>query len=118
MSCNIDPGRRPGCAPSVLITFINMMLFKSTIMPEGCSEYMFEGQDVVQMVLLFTALLCIPVMLFGKPLFVLFSKRLKRAGKIYVSNSLSCFLFLNYYYLLIKLLIIMLFIAVTITVTC
>jgi len=92
MPYNTDPGRRPGCAPSVLITFINMMLFKSTVMPQGCSEYMFEGQDILQMVLLFTALLCIPVMLFGKPLFVLFSKRLKRPGKFYVSNSLSCFL--------------------------
>lgn len=84
----INQGRTPGCAPSVLITFINMMLFKSAIMPKGCSEYMFEGQDIVQMVLLFTALLCIPVMLFGKPLYILFSKRSK-AGKAYSNGSAS-----------------------------
>jgi len=71
----------------VLITFINMMLFKNAVVPEDCSQYMFEGQDILQMVLLFTALLCVPVMLFGKPLFILFSKRLKIPGKIfYVSN--------------------------------
>lgn len=34
----------PRCAPSVLILFINMMLFKHTKPFDGCDEYMFEGQ--------------------------------------------------------------------------
>ncbi|XP_012064310.1 PREDICTED: probable V-type proton ATPase 116 kDa subunit a [Atta cephalotes] len=84
-----DPGRRPGCAPSVLITFINMMLFKDATVPKDCSQYMFEGQDILQLVLLLSALLCIPVMLFGKPLFILFSKRKSQGRKIYSNGSAS-----------------------------
>jgi len=86
MLCNADPSRTPGCAPSVLITFINMVLFKNADVPDDCSQYMFEGQDILQKVLFFSAFLCIPIMLFGKPIFVLSSKRLKKEGKIYVSN--------------------------------
>ncbi|XP_018350535.1 PREDICTED: V-type proton ATPase 116 kDa subunit a [Trachymyrmex septentrionalis] len=84
-----DPGRRPGCAPSVLITFINMMLFKDATVPNDCSQYMFEGQDILQLVLILSALLCIPVMLFGKPLFILFSKRKSQGRKIYSNGSAS-----------------------------
>lgn len=84
-----DPGRRPGCAPSVLITFINMMLFKDATVPKDCSQYMFEGQDILQLILLLSALLCIPVMLFGKPLFILFSKRKSQGRKIYSNGSAS-----------------------------
>lgn len=73
---------KPGCAPSVLITFINMMLFKHTKPPEGCSEYMFEGQEILQYIFLGCALLCIPVMLFGKPLHSLCSKKKPSADKI------------------------------------
>jgi len=36
----------PRCAPSVLIMFINMMLFKHTKPFDGCDEYMFEGQVI------------------------------------------------------------------------
>ncbi|XP_025270283.1 V-type proton ATPase 116 kDa subunit a [Camponotus floridanus] len=84
-----DIGRRPGCAPSVLITFINMMLFKNAIVPEGCSQYMFEGQDILQKVLLFSAVACVPVMLFGKPLFIVCSKKIKTSGKSYSNGSAS-----------------------------
>lgn len=106
MFCNAELNRTPGCAPSVLITFINMMLFKNAVVPEGCSQYMFEGQYVLQLFLLSAAFLCVPVMLFGKPLYVVFIKRLGKPGKIYVSNPLFCPVLFNYYYLLIKLLII------------
>lgn len=47
-----------------------MMLFKSQTPEEGCEEYMFDGQDIVQKILVFVALICIPVMLLGKPLYV------------------------------------------------
>lgn len=100
MLCNADTKQTPGCAPSVLITFINMVLFKHAVVPDGCSEYMFEGQEILQMVLLVCALLCVPVMLFGKPLFILFNKsKYSKPGKTCVSNLLFCFVLFNYYHL-------------------
>ncbi|XP_015584692.1 V-type proton ATPase 116 kDa subunit a isoform X2 [Cephus cinctus] len=58
----------PYCAPSVLITFINMVLFKANVAPsEVCDPWMFSGQLGVQRALLILAVLCIPWMLFAKP---------------------------------------------------
>lgn len=51
-----------------------MILLKSTPPEEVCKEYMFEGQNELQMGLLVVALLCIPVMLFGKPLYLMYTK--------------------------------------------
>lgn len=34
----------PYCAPSILITFINMVLFKENTAPQGCDAYMYGGQ--------------------------------------------------------------------------
>ncbi|CAG2057914.1 unnamed protein product, partial [Timema podura] len=67
----------PACAPSVLIMFINMMLFKSTAPPEGCDEFMFEGQSSLQMGFVLIALLCIPVMLLGMPIYHIVSSKKK-----------------------------------------
>nr|CAD7401630.1 unnamed protein product [Timema cristinae] len=67
----------PACAPSVLIMFINMMLFKSTAPPEGCDEFMFEGQSSLQMAFVLIALLCIPVMLLGMPIYHIVSSKKK-----------------------------------------
>lgn len=47
-----------------------MMLFKNQEPLDGCDEYMFEGQAILQKVLVFVALICIPVMLLGKPLYI------------------------------------------------
>jgi len=57
------------CAPSILITFINMVLLKDNEKdsPE-CEEYMFAGQWFLQRLLLFIALVCVPWMLLAKPL--------------------------------------------------
>ncbi|EDW14441.1 V-type proton ATPase 116 kDa subunit a1 [Drosophila mojavensis] len=60
----------PGCAPSVLIMFINMMLFKNTPPLSGCKEYMFESQPQLQKAFVVIGLLCIPWMLLGKPLYI------------------------------------------------
>lgn len=68
----------PGCAPSVLIFFINMMLFKNQEPLEGCNEYMFELQPTLQKILVFVALLCIPVMLLGKPLYIMQTRKSKK----------------------------------------
>ncbi|KAF4527178.1 hypothetical protein B566_EDAN006104 [Ephemera danica] len=61
----------PYCAPSILITFINMVLFKSSKSPEVCDDYMFAGQGGLQKLLVIIALLCVPVMLLAKPIFIM-----------------------------------------------
>ncbi|XP_039495897.1 V-type proton ATPase 116 kDa subunit a1 [Drosophila santomea] len=67
----------PGCAPSVLIMFINMMLFKNTEPPKGCNEFMFESQPQLQKTFVLIALCCIPWMLLGKPLYIKFTRKNK-----------------------------------------
>jgi len=67
----------PGCAPSVLIMFINMMLFKNTEPPKGCDEFMFESQPQLQKTFVLIGLCCIPWMLLGKPLYIKFTRKNK-----------------------------------------
>ncbi|XP_075232016.1 V-type ATPase subunit a family protein Vha100-2 isoform X2 [Lycorma delicatula] len=71
--------RGPRCAPSVLITFINMMLFKKPDVKESdspCEYYMFPYQETVQLSFMIISLLCIPVLLFGKPVYqICFEKK-------------------------------------------
>jgi len=62
------------CAPSVLITFINMMLLtpaKSQFKECEGFEYMYPHQEIVERILLLLAVLCIPVMLIGKPIYLI-----------------------------------------------
>lgn len=63
-----DLGISERCAPSILITFINMVLFKANE-PEDkeCPPYMYSGQRFIQSFFVVIAVLCIPVMLFAKP---------------------------------------------------
>lgn len=70
------------CAPSILITFINMVLFKSPEFipatlenPIPCGPYMFWGQSFLQKLLVGCGLLCIPWMLLAKPLHVMKSRK-------------------------------------------
>ncbi|XP_076667754.1 V-type ATPase subunit a family protein Vha100-2 isoform X2 [Andrena cerasifolii] len=88
-----DPAYGTSCAPSVLITFINMMLQGHTYFPEGspCSEYMFSGQGMLQIVIAILAILCIPVLLFGKPIHFLVMQRRKKkdTGKTYSNGTTS-----------------------------
>ncbi|KAM7344433.1 vacuolar H[+] ATPase 100kD subunit 3 [Cochliomyia hominivorax] len=69
-----------GCAPSILIIFINMLLMKSTDEPtEGCESWMFELQPYLQTVLLVLAFLSVPILLAGKPVyFMIQQKKIKR----------------------------------------
>ncbi|XP_077297070.1 V-type proton ATPase 116 kDa subunit a1-like isoform X2 [Arctopsyche grandis] len=70
---------KPGCAPSVLILFINMMLLgKTTVKDPNCKPYMFDGQYDMQFYFVIFAVICIPVMLFGKPLIIKFSSKNKK----------------------------------------
>ena len=88
-----DPAYGTSCAPSVLITFINMMLQGHTPLPEGspCSEYMFPGQHILQIILVVLAILCIPVLLLGKPIYFLVVQRRKKkdTSKIYSNGTTS-----------------------------
>lgn len=74
-----DQPYSPGCAPSILVHFINMMLFNENKGLPGCAAEMYPGQRIVQMTFVAIALLCVPWMLAGKPLFVKFT-RSKRAA--------------------------------------
>ncbi|XP_050293137.1 V-type proton ATPase 116 kDa subunit a 1 [Anthonomus grandis grandis] len=72
----IDSKHGSACAPSVLIYFINMMLFKESEAPfTGCDVYMFEGQPIVEKILIFGALICMPVMLLGKPFLIMCTRK-------------------------------------------
>lgn len=67
-----DEQHDSACAPSVLITFINMVLMKKDKPEEdsACKVFMFEGQYTFQLVLLVFAVICVPIMLIPKPFFM------------------------------------------------
>lgn len=57
------------CAPSILITFINMVLFKHEEAEGDCETVMmYAGQSGLQKFLILIAVLCIPWMLLAKPI--------------------------------------------------
>ncbi|XP_015037057.1 V-type proton ATPase 116 kDa subunit a isoform X5 [Drosophila pseudoobscura] len=65
------------CAPSILITFIDMVLFNTPKpAPSGCGVYMFWGQHFVQVLFVLLALGCIPIMLFAKPMLIMQARKL------------------------------------------
>ncbi|XP_032674157.1 V-type proton ATPase 116 kDa subunit a isoform X2 [Odontomachus brunneus] len=65
----------PGCAPSVLITFINMVLFKHVNKVGVCDPYMYSGQGGLQQFLVILAVLCIPWMLLAKPILMMRNRK-------------------------------------------
>lgn len=91
-----DPMYTEACAPSILITFINMVLYKYPAPIEGavCSPYMFYGQETIQKLLLFLALLTIPVMLFAKPYLIM---KARKQGNVSVREEevCGCILWIN-----------------------
>ncbi|XP_022215668.1 V-type proton ATPase 116 kDa subunit a1 isoform X5 [Drosophila obscura] len=65
------------CAPSILITFIDMVLFNTPKpAPEGCELYMFWGQHFVQVLFVVLAVGCIPIMLLAKPMLIMQARKL------------------------------------------
>lgn len=71
-----DDKYSPTCAPSILNMFINMMLFKnSPAQFPQCDEFMFPHQEQIQTTFIIIALICIPWMLLGKPLYLMCSRR-------------------------------------------
>lgn len=64
------------CAPSILITFINMVLNKQTPFEEKCgSATMYSGQLGLQKFLFFVAIICVPWMLLAKPIYIMRSRK-------------------------------------------
>ncbi|CAG9794994.1 unnamed protein product [Diatraea saccharalis] len=66
------------CAPSVLIIFINMMLLKESVIKPPCKANMYDGQDALQWTFLVFAYMCVPIMLFGKPVYKILSARKRK----------------------------------------
>ncbi len=60
------------CAPSILITLINMFMMKKAKDEDPCylTEPMYAYQDSVQLVLLALMAVCIPWMLLIKPFYL------------------------------------------------
>ncbi|CAG5087449.1 Similar to ATP6V0A4: V-type proton ATPase 116 kDa subunit a isoform 4 (Homo sapiens) [Cotesia congregata] len=62
------------CAPSILITFIDMVLFaspKEKDPKDPCDKFMYGGQFGLQRFLVVIALLCVPVLLLAKPIMIM-----------------------------------------------
>ncbi|KAH8240701.1 hypothetical protein KR026_003801 [Drosophila bipectinata] len=71
----VEGALSPACAPSILILFINMILQGSQDTPEPCKEFMFDGQKSIQQVFVIVAIICIPWMLLGKPLYIMLKRK-------------------------------------------
>lgn len=69
------------CAPSVLIYFINMVLLKKDPPVADCNLWMYEGQYIVQIVLLLVSLIMVPIMLIPKPFYQRKAHRAKVAAR-------------------------------------
>ncbi|XP_053965226.1 V-type proton ATPase 116 kDa subunit a 1 [Anastrepha ludens] len=71
------------CAPSILIMFINMMLFKDGTkdVKVGCEMEMFTFQNGLQYILIFLAFCAIPVLLLGKPIQLQYEQKRNKAIK-------------------------------------
>jgi V-type H+-transporting ATPase subunit a len=80
---NADGGVEAGphCAPSVLILFINMVLFKTTEKVGDCEPYMYGGQEGFQKFLFVIAIMCVPWLLFSKP-YLIHKQRLLATQKM------------------------------------
>lgn len=61
-----------GCAPSVLIIFIDMMLMKTTEQEKNnCNRGMFPYERLIEYILILVALVMVPVMLAAKPIYMM-----------------------------------------------
>ena len=65
----------PHCAPSILISFINMVLFKEATHIEHCDDEMFAGQFGLQYFLVIISVLCVPWMLLAKPIYIMMNQK-------------------------------------------
>jgi len=87
------------CAPNLLITFINMMLMKSADRDDKMDQchvgdmmydiYMYPGQEGLQKFLLFFGVIQVPIILFGKPLHKMYTRRQTRYSGLHNDELLS-----------------------------
>uniref|UniRef100_A0A7E4UYN7 V-type proton ATPase subunit a n=1 Tax=Panagrellus redivivus TaxID=6233 RepID=A0A7E4UYN7_PANRE len=73
------------CAPSLLIGLINMFMFKDRapgwVGEDGVTlnqcflNQWYPGQSIIEAVLVLVAVACIPIMLFGKPIYIVLQQR-------------------------------------------
>uniref|UniRef100_A0A1Y1MG49 V-type proton ATPase subunit a n=2 Tax=Photinus pyralis TaxID=7054 RepID=A0A1Y1MG49_PHOPY len=61
----------PHCAPSILISFINMVLFKEPNKVEDCADFMYNGEMGIERFLVVIAVICVPWMLLAKPIYIM-----------------------------------------------
>ncbi|KAM8712728.1 hypothetical protein ACLKA7_013115 [Drosophila subpalustris] len=68
------------CAPSVLITFIDMMLMKtSELEVKTCNKGMFPNERLIEYILVLIAFAAVPILLAGKPIYL--THRQKKLNK-------------------------------------
>ncbi|TDG49055.1 hypothetical protein AWZ03_004540 [Drosophila navojoa] len=65
----------PGCAPSVLIMFIDMILMKTEVPAAGCMPTMFPVQRELETILFVVAIICIPWILLGVPIWTIIKRK-------------------------------------------
>jgi len=81
------------CAPSILITFINMAMLsygeeKTTPPTPDCvTVFMYPHQEAVQKIFLLVAVLAVPVLLFGTPIVFLMERKNKRRAELLASTD-------------------------------
>lgn len=67
----VDVKRGAGCSPLILILFIDMVLLSTTKpVEEDCDAYMFASQEKLQRLLVVIAVICVPIILFGTPVYL------------------------------------------------
>merc|ERR1719427_1036711 len=85
---NMDDPFSEHCAPNLLITFINMMLMKKAevdLKMDKCHAalnyeiWMYPGQEGLQKLLLLVGVAMVPIMLLGKPMFIMYKRKQARA---------------------------------------
>ncbi|KAJ8737108.1 hypothetical protein PYW07_000379 [Mythimna separata] len=86
---SLDDERNTACAPQILILFIDMVLMSETKPAnEGCQiAYMFPSQRLVQIILVLTAVACVPVLLLGTPIYKLVHMRKMRKKAVAKLND-------------------------------
>jgi len=78
------------CAPSILITFINMVLQKDNDdeIEKGCvTGYMYAGQKHIQRLLVLVAVVCVPWMLLVKPFMEMREHNQKASARQHAVNG-------------------------------
>ncbi|EDV93300.1 GH19225 [Drosophila grimshawi] len=73
-----DIAYTPGCAPSVLIMFIDMILMNEEVPSPGCMPTMFPSQRTLETTLFVIAIICIPWILLGTPLWTICTRKYRK----------------------------------------